>query len=291
MFQLFIFISCKKVEDTHEENEAGRDSELIVAASADFRYSGLEAVIIPDFEEQSGVQVKIRLFEDQTALDEALRDEDQHFDLALGLSSDFYRFFDQESLFRIYESPKTKRIPREVIFERQTRYIPYAQSYLAVVYNAKLITHPPSSFGQLQDDIYFGKIAVIEPDTDEIGKAVEAWCFKLFGEAGSAQMQRAMRKNIYRRYDKAEDAINVVKKGEAALVIANARMPEYLQEVENNNILGSKAFSEGRYFFSKGAAITKNSKNPERAEELIEYLLDESAQRMVVYKTTLSGVF
>lgn len=287
----FILLSCKKKEGESTYKDAKDNSVLNLGATADFRYSGLEAVIIPEFEAQSGVKVKIRLYDDQAALNQALRDGSVPMDLALGISSDFYQALGQESLFREYESVKTRRIPQELIFERRMRYVPYAQSYLAIIYNTRLITHPPASFGQLQDDKYFSQIALIEPGEDEIGKACEAWCLKLFGATGVAQMEKALRKNIYRRYDKSEHAIAAVKKGEAALTIAHASLPGYLQDIEHNSILGFKIFSEGRYYLSRGMAIPKKSKNLVAAEEFIEYMLDDTAQRMVVYKTSLSSVF
>lgn len=286
----FILLSCKKKEGESTYKDAKDNSVLNLGATADFRYSGLEAVIIPEFEAQSGVKVKIRLYDDQAALNQALRDKNVPMDLALGISSDFYRAFEQESLFREYDSTKTRRISQELIFERQMRYVPYAQSYLAVLYNTRLITHPPASFGQLQDDKYFSQIALIEPDEDEIGKACEAWFIKLFGETGMAQMEKALRKNVYRRYDKAQHALDAVKKGEAALTIASASIPGYLEDIENNSILGFKTFSEGRYYLSRGLAIPKRSKNLIAAEEFIEYMLSDTAQRMVVYKTSLGSV-
>lgn len=287
----FSLFSCKKKEGDANYRDSRDSSTLIIGATADFRYSGLEAVIIPEFEAQSGVRVKLRLYDDQDALNIALRDGGVPMDLALGMSSDFYQDLEQESLFREYESARTRRIPQELIFERRMKYVPYAQSYLAIVYNTRLITHPPASFGQLQDDKYFSQIALIEGEEDEIGKAHEAWCLKLFGSAGVAQMEKALRKNIYRRYDKSSHAIAAVKKGEAALTIAHASLPGYLQDIQHNNILGFKTFTEGRYYLSRGMAIPKKSKNLIAAEEFIEYMLDDTAQRMVVYKTSLSSVF
>lgn len=286
----FSLLSCKKKEEETKYRDSKDSSVLNLGATADFRYSGLEAVIIPEFEAQSGVKVKIRLYDDQAALNQALRDKNVPMDLALGMSSDFYRAFEQENLFREYESTKTRRFAAELIFERHMKYVPYAQSYLAIIFNTKLITHPPNSFGQLQDDKYFSQIALINPDEDEIGKACEAWFSQLFGETGVEQMEKALRKNVYRRYDKAEHALDAVKKGEAALTIAPASIPGYLEDIEDNSILGFKTFSEGRYYLSRGLAIPKKSKNLIAAEEFIEYMLSDTAQRMVVYKTTLSSV-
>lgn len=290
LLMLLFTLSCKgekKQEKLEEKQPAKQAVELKIVAPVSFRSSGLQKVIIPDFEKEYNCTAQLKLYDDVNQLITALVNDEIQADLILGIPSPYYQAIPMDEYLLPHKPKVAGQLYKDAIIDGGYHYIPYAYGLMGVVYNTALLDTPPSSFGEMQDAKLMGKMALVSPYRDEIGRSTLFWMVSLFGEGGYEQLLRAMRKNIYKQYDDHRTALDALIKGEVALMPAPISFPAWVSETSENKGLKHKLFSEGSYLFSVGVAIIKKGKRVALAGEFIDFILQEDKQRMVAFKTGL----
>ncbi len=285
---LMLLSACGKGEVKEKAKPSKASGVLKVWAVESFRKSGLEAVLIPDFEKQHNCRVDLQLFESRIELAAALKADSAATDLVLGIDNALAA---SDRLWEYFITHKAEDFPtliRESITDASYRLIPYAYSYVALIYNTRLVDSPPKSFGEMQDAKYFRQIALPDPQLSAWGAAFMHYIVSMFGEEGYEHLLRALRKNVYRSYGNDSLALDAVLSGECSMMFAMFSTAAWMKELESGEPeIKMQVFKEGSYLFTESAGIHKRAQNTALAEAFLKHLNGESAQKMVLYKTGL----
>jgi len=284
---LLVLSACKPVQNP-PQNSSQTVSGLTLFATEEFRSSGLEATIVPDFEKEMKCKINIRLFSDPALMMRAFVEAGDSVDIVIGIPNGFVSPDSLQPYFRPYQPTAMADLNKDCIADSQFRIIPYGFSYLGLLYNKEVLGTPPASFGELQDERFLNQMALISPETSAAGRAMLHFSIALFGQEGFEQMLRALRKNVYREYPSVQQALAAVNSGESVMMPGPVTLAAWQRELSGSESkLEFAFFDEGAYQYSECMGIAQNSVNASLAESFIDFMLKPSSQKMVIYKKGL----
>ncbi|MEN6444757.1 MAG: thiamine ABC transporter substrate-binding protein, partial [Candidatus Cloacimonas sp.] len=154
VFIVMSLFSCSKEGD--KQANKNYKHKLILYATEEFRKSGFEHSIVPDFQNKHNCKLEVVLFPNTAELCNAVKDKKNYgkYDLAIGIDNSFAVSETLAAYFVPPESFNEDSLIKETMFDPSLRLIPFAYSNLSLVYNVSLIKNPPQSFGELQDAKY-----------------------------------------------------------------------------------------------------------------------------------------
>lgn len=194
--------------------------------------------------------------------------------------SDLFAQLDEASVPNIAEAPDWARVDGD-------RSIAYSQDNLAILYNTETVQEPPTSWNDLADPKYKGRIAAKLGDTrgvilipilthmaggdykDDIDPAIEA--MNAFGP------------NVL-TWEPAPDCYAVVQSGEVDLSICWNGRAQYLHDTQGGTI-GVSAPVEGSIGQTSAISLVEGSANAEAAKTFINYALGAEAQATFAEKS------
>ena len=281
------FFGCKNSEPG--SNSAGQNykHQIVIYCLDSFRKSGLESTIVPEFSRLNNCAVKLQMFPNVKELCQAVKDRSNYgkYDLALGIDNSFAL---SESVAVHFVPPddfSSEQLSKECIFDSSLRLVPYGYSSLCLVYNKQILPSAPQSFGELQDARYLNQMAICDPHYSGVGRATLFWSLALFGPDGYEHLWKSLRKNIYKCYPEADEALEALKRGECSLLLSLNTIPAYLQELDPMNTdFAASMLKEGSYQYIESIAVHRGSRNSALASKFVRYLLSPEAQKMVIYK-------
>ena len=282
---LALICSCGK-ENKKQENTSGKH-KLVVYATDEFRKSGLEHSIVPDFQKKHNCQLEVILFRNTADLSKAVKSRANYgkYDLAIGIDNSFVMSETLAVNFVPPESFDTDLLIKETVFDPSLRLIPYAYSNLSLVYNTSLVKNPPQSFGELQDAKYLSQIAICDPQTSGLGRAMLFWSVALFGTEGYEHLWKSLRKNIYKTYPNYNETLETLNRGECSFIIGYNTTPAFLQELDPlNNKFEVSMLKEGSYQYIEAIGIHRGTKKLSLCNKFVNHFLSSEAQKMVIYK-------
>ena len=282
---LALICSCGK-ENKKQENASGKH-KLVVYATDEFRKSGLEHSIVPDFQKKHNCQLEVILFRNTADLSKAVKSRANYgkYDLAIGIDNSFVMSETLAVNFVPPESFDTDLLIKETVFDPSLRLIPYAYSNLSLVYNTSLVKNPPQSFGELQDAKYLSQIAICDPQTSGLGRTMLFWSVALFGTEGYEHLWKSLRKNIYKTYPNYNETLKTLNRGECSFIIGYNTTPAFLQELDPlNNKFEVSMLKEGSYQYIEAIGIHRGTKKSSLCNKFVNHFLSSEAQKMVIYK-------
>ena len=282
---LVLICSCGK-ENKKQENASGKH-KLVVYATDEFRKSGLEHSVVPDFQKKHNCQLEVILFRNTAELSKAVKNRANYgkYDLAIGIDNSFVMSETLAVNFVPPESFDTDLLIKETVFDPSLRLIPYAYSNLSLVYNTSLVKNPPQSFGELQDAKYLSQIAICDPQTSGLGRAMLFWSVALFGTEGYEHLWKSLRKNIYKTYPDYNETLETLKRGECSFIIGYNTTPAFLQELDPlNHKFEVSMLKEGSYQYIEAIGIHRGTKKSSLCNKFVNHFLSSEAQKMVIYK-------
>jgi len=282
---LALICSCGK-ENKKQENTSGKH-KLVVYATDEFRKSGLEHSIVPDFQKKHNCQLEVILFRNTADLSKAVKSRANYgkYDLAIGIDNSFVMSETLAVNFVPPESFDTDLLIKETVFDPSLRLIPYAYSNLSLVYNTSLVKNPPQSFGELQDAKYLSQIAICDPQTSGLGRTMLFWSVALFGTEGYEHLWKSLRKNIYKTYPNYNETLKTLNRGECSFIIGYNTTPAFLQELDPlNNKFEVSMLKEGSYQYIEAIGIHRGTKKSSLCNKFVNHFLSSEAQKMVIYK-------
>lgn len=285
-FVLLLFACGKKADDKETKPRHYKQSITIFCTDS-FRKSGLEATIVPNFSKKNNCAVNVVLFRNSAELSKAIKAEENQgkFDLAIGIDNSFALSESLNAHFVTPEAFNPDQLHKEAIWDTSLRLLPYAYSNLCLIYNDSSIATPPQSFGELQDAKYLSQLAICDPHESGIGRASLFWSLALFGNDGYEHLWKSLRKNIYKTYADAGEALDALKKGECSLLMSLNTIPAYLKEIDPAaRNFGVSMLKEGSYMYIENIGLHRGSQNHKAAERFITNFLSNNAQKMVIYK-------
>ncbi len=292
LFGLLLLMACgPRAEADPDAVNRGSQGILRIFATQDFYSSGLEAVLIDDFEKQQNCLIELSLFDDVNQMISAVIKDSIKADIVFGLPSSFVAADSLTGYFLPYSPANAEDLSGQRTEGNSSRLIPYGFSHLSLVYNTKMLDDPPSSFGELQDARFLRQMAILDPDLSGPGLAEIHWIISLFGTSGYTQALRALRKNVSRQYPHHSDALNSLKSGENSLMIGLSTWPAWQKEIyPDSAVLDFVLFDEGSYLYTECMGLHKSAANLALAAAFIDFVLSPSAQKLITYKLGLFPV-
>ncbi|MDD4308826.1 MAG: thiamine ABC transporter substrate-binding protein [Candidatus Cloacimonetes bacterium] len=279
--------ACGKADNKSKTDKSKYKHKLIIYCTDEFRKSGLEATVVPEFSQKYNCAVQLELYPTVASLCMAVKDPNNEgkFDLAIGIDNTFAASETIAVHFSSAHELNKESLSKESIFDTSLRLVPYAYSNLCLVYNKTILASPPESFGELQDAKYLNQIAVCDPHESGVGRATLFWSLALFGPDGYEHLWKSLRKNIYKSYPDRTEALEALKRGECNILISLNTIPAYLEELDpQSNTFDTSMLKEGSYQYIEAIGLHKYSPSASLAGKFMRHFLSPEAQKMVVYK-------
>lgn len=170
---------------------------------------------------------------------------------------------------------------------QEDRAIAFSQDNLAILYNTKTVTEPPTSWSDLKDEKYKGRIAARLGDTRgvillPILNSMAGADYKETIDPAIAAMNE-FAPNVL-TWDPAPDCYAVVQNGEVDLSICWNGRAQYLHDTQDG-VIGIAAPLEGSIGQTNTINLVEGSKVAEAAQLFINYALSAEAQATFAEKS------
>ncbi len=284
---VLLLCACGKKETSIAHKTGIPKYKIVVYCTEQFRTSGLETTTVPEFTKKHDCRVELVMFPNALALSQAIKDPANYgnYDLVLGIDN---AFAVSESLATYFAPPEKfdpEQLTSEAMFDPMKRLLPYAYANLSLLYNSSAIDNPPQSFGELQNARYLHQMAICDPHESSLGRATLFWSLALFGTEGYEHLWKSLRKNIYKSYANAQDALAALKNGECNLMLGLNTIPAHWQELDpGQKNFATSSLKEGSYMYVESIGLHRGSTKPGLASKFISHFLSADTQKMVVYK-------
>ncbi len=170
-----------------------------------------------------------------------------------------------------------------LINQGSTYAIPYTYSEMGLIYNRKLVHHPPESINALWDKTYAGKVLVFNTSNHNFTlAALSLGMSKPFQQTDeelivSAQRLVELRRNLLTFYSSPQEAVKLFKTQDIALIYANYGSQQVKALADIGADVGYTLPKNGTLAWLDCWAISKNA--GALAEQWINFMLGEKASQ------------
>ncbi|AEC02164.1 thiamine ABC transporter substrate-binding protein [Parasphaerochaeta coccoides] len=272
-----------------KETPSGTDSRTTLTVYAYDSFLGdwgAGPVVIPPFEERTGIKVNLVSPGDALeVLNKAISErESPRADIVLGISDHMSAQALASDLFEVYESTALTHVPDFVRFDKTNRLLPFEYGNFAFMIDTEKISldQAPRSLRDLTEPRFKDKIILIDPRTSSVGLGLLIWSIQIFGEDGYLGWWQDVARNALTIADGWSSAYGLFTEGEAPLVISYSTSPVYHVLNENSTRYRALIFDEGHSATYEGIGILKSSKNKEAARQFVDYLLTDAQEQLAI---------
>ncbi|SIT76909.1 thiamine ABC transporter substrate binding subunit [Pontibaca methylaminivorans] len=152
-------------------------------------------------------------------------------------------------------------------------FVPYDWSLFAFVHRKE--TPAPGSFRELADSDL--KIIIQDPRSSTPGLGLLLWVRDAYGDEAPG-IWKGLADNIVTVTPGWSESYGLFLDGESDMVLSWTTSPAYHRIAEDDDSIEAALFSEGNYAQIEVAARLKNSREPELAQEFLQFLLSDKAQ-------------
>jgi len=198
-------------------------------------------------------------------------------DLVIGLDNNIADKAENLSLF-VQHNIKVSNLVLPIQWTNKF-FIPYDYGYLAFIYNDKRLKVPPKSFEELVNNPNI-KIIMQDPRSSTIGLGLIAWIHLVYQDKAS-QFWSKIKRNIITVTKNWSDSYNLFMQGEADMLLSYNSSPVFNMMVEGNYDIKVAPFKEGHYLQVELMGKLKTSKEPELADQFLNFVLSRSFQLSV----------
>lgn len=256
--------------------------ELVIYTYSSFA-SGIAQKVLPIFEKQNNVKVKLLSFGDAgNVLARLILEKDQpKADVVIGLDQPLLKRAISEGLLIKFVPENISMIKNKELLDMQGYGIPFDYGAIALVYNTEKINNPPKSFKELLDERFKRKLVVQDPRTSSTGLSFMLWTVAVFGEDGFLDYWKSLKNNILTITPGWDEAFSMLETGEADIMVSYATDGAYSYHEYGSLKYLPVVMEEGAFVQIEYAAIVKSSKNIELAKKFIEFVLSKEFQSQV----------
>jgi thiamine transport system substrate-binding protein len=256
--------------------------ELVIYTYSSFA-SGIAQKVLPIFEKQNNVKVKLLSFGDAgNVLARLILEKDQpKADVVIGLDQPLLKRAISEGLLIKFVPENISMIKNKELLDMQGYGIPFDYGAIALVYNTEKINNPPKSFKELLDERFKRKLVVQDPRTSSTGLSFMLWTVAVFGEDGFLDYWKSLKNNILTITPGWDEAFSMLETGEADIMVSYATDGAYSYHEYGSLKYLPVVMEEGAFVQIEYAAIVKGSKNIELAKKFIEFVLSKEFQSHV----------
>ncbi|HEY8541965.1 MAG TPA: thiamine ABC transporter substrate-binding protein, partial [Pseudothermotoga sp.] len=245
--------------------------------------SGIAQKVLPIFERQSNVKVKVLSFGDAgNVLARLILEKDQpKADVVIGLDQPLLRRAISEGLLTQFVPQNISKVKNKELLDTQGYGTPFDYGAIALVYNTEDIENPPKSFKELLDERFRKKLVVQDPRTSSTGLSFMLWTIAVFGEDGFLDYWKNLKNNILTITPGWDEAFSMLETGEADIMVSYATDGAYSYHEYGSLKYLPVIMEEGAFVQIEYAAIVKGTKNLDLAKKFIEFVLSEEFQSQI----------
>ncbi|MBO5420346.1 MAG: spermidine/putrescine ABC transporter substrate-binding protein [Clostridia bacterium] len=261
-----------------------RGTEINVYNWGEYISDGAEGTmdVNKKFEEETGIKVNYTTYDTNENMYNKIKGGGANYDIIIPSDYMIQRMLEEEMLEKINfdNIPNYSNIMdeyKDLYFDPTNEYsVPYNVGMVGLIYNTKLVTETPDSWGVMWDEKYSGQILMFNNPRDAFGITQ---CYL------GIDLNTSDSNDWHRAYDKLkeqkplvssyvmDDVFNKMESGEAAMCAYYAG--DYLSMKENNPDLSFVYPKEGTNIFVDSVCIPVGCQNKEGAELYINFLLRE----------------
>ncbi|MDZ4202305.1 MAG: extracellular solute-binding protein [Gallionella sp.] len=253
-----------------------------------------DAEIVRAFERQSGASIEVTYANSDDDLWKKLNDSTVQYDVFAVNTAELQRYIDRDLIVPVNEKNITNhalQLPRfqdytaiaGIVRNGKTYAIPYTYSEMGLIYNRKLVKHPPASIDALWAPEYRGRVLAFNTSNHNFSLAGmrmgAANPFRLTPAEMTVAARELvkLRRNVLTFYATAEEAVDWFNRHDIALVFANYGTQQVKALKDAGADIGYVIPREGALAWLDCWAITRHAKNPGLAERWIDHTLGKSA--------------
>lgn len=232
------------------------------------------------FEQQCACELKFVALDDGVSLLNRLRLEGKNnkADVVLGLDNNLIQAARRTGLFA-HADINTHALNLPYGWQDET-FIPYDYGYFAFVYDKNKLKNPPVSLQQLVESKQPWKIIYQDPRTSTPGLGLILWMKKVFGDNVAQAWQKLAAKTVTVTKGWSE-SYGLFLKGEADMVLSYTTSPAYHLIAEQKSNYAAARFKEGHYLQVEVAARLTTSKQPQLAQQFLQFMLSPAFQQVI----------
>ena len=233
-----------------------------------------------EFEKLTGIKVNYTTYDSNENMYNKIKGGGANYDIIIPSDYMIQRMIEEDMLEKIDFSniPNYENILpeyKDLYFDPANEYsVPYNVGMVGLIYNTKMVTETPDSWGIMWDEKYAGQILMFNNPRDAFG-ITQCYLGIDLNTTNDADWNRAYeklkeQKPLVSSYVM-DDVFNKMESGEAAMCAYYAG--DFLSMRENNSDLGFVYPKEGTNIFVDSMCIPKGCQNKEGAELYINFLL------------------
>ncbi len=199
-------------------------------------------------------------------------------DVVLGLNTDVAAEARELNLFAPH-GLDTSDLTLPIDWTDET-FLPFNWGYTAFVYNADVISEPPTSFEGLLEMENEIRIVIQDPRSSISGLALAYWVDAVFGEDATEAWTR-LEPKILTVTKGWSESYGLFTNGEADMVLSYTTSPAYHITEEQDETKVAAIFDEGHYFMAEVAAKVAGTDQPELADAFMAFILTPAFQEII----------
>lgn len=230
------------------------------------------------FEAHCNCELKFVALEDGVSLLNRLRMEGKNSkaDVVLGLDNNLLDAAEKTGLFAASNvDTAASTVPGGW---HNSTFVPYDYGWFAFVYDKTKLPNPPKSLKELVESDRPLKVIYEDPRTSTPGLGLLLWMQKVFG-ANSPQAWQQLSKKTVTVTKGWSEAYGLFLKGESDMVLSYSSSPAYHLIEEKKDRYAAADFSEGHYLQVEVAGQLKASKQPQLAQQFMQFILTQPFQQ------------
>lgn len=266
------------------KEQIAEPDELIVYAYDSFVSEwGPGPLVIPAFEQQTGIKVRLVSSGHGGELLSKLLLERNHpkADVVIGLESELAQKAIDSKLFLPYRSPMMDYVPTFLHFDPTYCLVPFNYGVYAFNYDSHTLKEIPSSLDDLLDPKWRKSIILIDPRTSNVGLGLLEWTVAIYGDDYLSWWEN-IKPNVLTITDGWSSAYGLFTEGEAPLVLSYTTSPVYHILYEESDRYKAIVFDEGNMSVIEGAAIVASTQKRAEAQLFIDFLLSDAQKDIAV---------
>ncbi|WP_299375297.1 thiamine ABC transporter substrate binding subunit [uncultured Kiloniella sp.] len=163
---------------------------------------------------------------------------------------------------------------------KDEQFIPFDYSYFAFVYDSEKLANPPASLDSLINGNPDLKIIIQDPRSSTPGLGLMMWIQNVYGDKSADAWEKISPKIVTVTKGWSE-AYGLFLDGEADMVLSYTTSPAYHIIAEEKKQYKAAIFSEGHYMQVEVAAQLKTAKEPELAQEFLNFITTSGFQNEI----------
>ena len=268
---------------TQEQAETTQRSITVYAYDSFVSEWGPGPLVVPKFEEQTGIAVRLISAGNGGELLSKLELErnNPRADVVIGIAEELTDQIVASGLLEPYMPNALQEIPDFLHFDPTYTLVPFNYGNYAFIYDSIKIDSPPESLDDLLDPRWRRSLILMDPRTSSVGMGLLEWTIAHYGDR-YLDWWEAVRPNVLTIADGWSSGYGLFTQGEAPLVISYTTSPVYHVLYEDSDRFQALVFDEGNLAVIEGAGIVASSQDKKAAALFIEFLLTEAQQDIAV---------